>query len=313
MRITRFGALSVCVATFLFTLTLAGCGGGGGNKDMSTTDGTTSGKDKDKDSGATKTKTALKPGKGTFKGKVTLVGGKPDIAELNKKLEEAMKTKPADLGTCHDKAPEDQKTEQEWKIADDGSLKDVFVYLKPVSGTYFAFEDNDDMVKAAKEKAHFPSVDQPHCAFIPHAMTAFAGYRTPASATKKPTSTGQKLIINNSSMIAHNTKYGEFNQSVPAGAKDKEAELVVGDKPVKVGCDVHPWMNAYVLALDHPYAAVTNEKGEFEIKNVPAGKVMVIVYHPQAEYDSAGGAKGQEIELKDGDNAPKNFEIKYKP
>ena len=36
-------------------------------------------------------------------------------------------------------------------------------------------------------------------------------------------------------------------------------------------CDVHGWMNAYVGVLDHPYFAVTDKDGKFELKDAAAG------------------------------------------
>ena len=39
----------------------------------------------------------------------------------------------------------------------------------------------------------------------------------------------------------------------------------------KVKCDVHPWMNAYVAVMTHPYFAVTGKDGKFSIPNLPDG------------------------------------------
>jgi len=50
-------------------------------------------------------------------------------------------------------------------------------------------------------------------------------------------------------------------------------------KPFMVGCDVHPWMKAYHLAVDHPFAAVSAADGTFEIKDLPAGKHEFKVWH----------------------------------
>jgi galactose mutarotase-like enzyme len=44
-------------------------------------------------------------------------------------------------------------------------------------------------------------------------------------------------------------------------------------------CDVHPWMNAYVGVMDHPYFAVSANGGAFELKNVPAGTYTVEAWH----------------------------------
>ncbi|WP_437228248.1 hypothetical protein SH661x_000801 [Planctomicrobium sp. SH661] len=52
--------------------------------------------------------------------------------------------------------------------------------------------------------------------------------------------------------------------------------------PVKVQCDIHPWMSAYWLVVDHPYAAVTDKTGKFTIKDLPAGEHEFRVWHERA-------------------------------
>ena len=54
----------------------------------------------------------------------------------------------------------------------------------------------------------------------------------------------------------------------------KTAELI------KVKCDVHPWMNAWIYAFDHPYHATTVEDGEFEIRTdgLPDGQYAIVAW-----------------------------------
>ncbi|HWE37464.1 MAG TPA: carboxypeptidase-like regulatory domain-containing protein [Isosphaeraceae bacterium] len=56
---------------------------------------------------------------------------------------------------------------------------------------------------------------------------------------------------------------------------------------------MHPWMTAWWLVLDHPYFAVTDEKGAFEIRDVPTGPQQVVVWHEAlgAEADPRPPAK----------------------
>ncbi len=63
--------------------------------------------------------------------------------------------------------------------------------------------------------------------------------------------------------------------------------------PSKFRDDLHPWMSAYWLILDHPYFAVTDDKGNFEIRDVPAGPQQVVVWHEAlgAEVDPRPPAK----------------------
>jgi hypothetical protein len=41
----------------------------------------------------------------------------------------------------------------------------------------------------------------------------------------------------------------------------------------------HPWMRAYLLVVDHPYVATTNETGEFVIADVPPGTYRIKLWH----------------------------------
>ncbi len=45
-----------------------------------------------------------------------------------------------------------------------------------------------------------------------------------------------------------------------------------------VKCDVHPWMNAYVAVMSHPYFAVTGEDGKFSI-DMPEGTYEIEAWH----------------------------------
>ena len=54
--------------------------------------------------------------------------------------------------------------------------------------------------------------------------------------------------------------------------------------PVKVGCDKHPWMLAWWVVLDHPYAAITGKDGSFEIKNLPVGEHDFTVWQEKVGY-----------------------------
>ena len=74
-----------------------------------------------------------------------------------------------------------------------------------------------------------------------------------------------------------------------------------------VKCDVHPWMKAYVAVFDHPYFAVTDDTGKFQIKNIPNGKYEVVAWH---ERDSKykGYTKTQLVEIGEG-GATLNFAL----
>jgi len=52
--------------------------------------------------------------------------------------------------------------------------------------------------------------------------------------------------------------------------------------PVKVISDIHDWMSAYWVILDHPYAAITDSTGNYEIGNLPVGKHHLVIWHESA-------------------------------
>jgi hypothetical protein len=54
--------------------------------------------------------------------------------------------------------------------------------------------------------------------------------------------------------------------------------------PFEIRDGAHPWMRAVLLVVDHPFAAVTDESGAFEIADLPAGKNSFRVWHERAGF-----------------------------
>jgi hypothetical protein len=48
---------------------------------------------------------------------------------------------------------------------------------------------------------------------------------------------------------------------------------------VRFKCDVHGWMAAYVGVMSHPFFAVTDADGRYEIKGLPPGDYTVAIWH----------------------------------
>ena len=78
---------------------------------------------------------------------------------------------------------------------------------------------------------------------------------------------------------------------------------------LKVLCNVHTWMFAYICVVDHPYYALSDKDGKFTIKNVPDGKYTLEVYHRKAAPGNAPVTK--EIEVKGG-NVTQDFTLDAK-
>jgi len=300
--LTSLGTAGLLIGMVLLT----GCGGG-----------TTPPSDDDKTTDPTKTKpkakdTALKAGTGTIKGRVTLAPDKkPNIDKLNADLLAQIKSKAmADLPHCLDMASKEEKEQQAWVLGNDGGVGNVFVFLRPAKGSFFAVEEKDPGVQAVKDK---PAVlDQPHCAFVPHALFCFPSYKNGKGAKME---TGQKFIVKNSAKIAHNTKLdgtgpntGFQNQIIPPSGEVTNLELKPDYARVAVQCNVHPWMDAFVWVMDHPYYALTDKDGNYEIKNVPIGDVNIVAWHEPGQFLNAKGPSGEPIKTSAGETV-KNFEI----
>ncbi|HEX9051992.1 MAG TPA: hypothetical protein VF841_15790 [Anaeromyxobacter sp.] len=70
-----------------------------------------------------------------------------------------------------------------------------------------------------------------------------------------------------------------FAQPVPG---DLKKVLKATDSPfLTVGCDIHNWMVAYMLAPPHPYAAIVDKLGNFRIDDVPPGTYSLTAWHPR--------------------------------
>ena len=156
---------------------------------------------------------------------------------------------------------------------------------------------HDDYKKAAKD---IIKLDNIGCRFEPHVLAV---------------RTGQTLEIGNSDTIGHNSKVDflknlQVNPIIPAGGKVEVKPTKAEPIPINVSCSIHPWMNARVLVQDHPYMVVTDADGKFELKNLPAGKLTLKVWHepkyiPVANIDGKDVKWGRggryKIELKDGE------------
>ena len=58
-------------------------------------------------------------------------------------------------------------------------------------------------------------------------------------------------------------------------------------------------MFASIRVFDHPYFAVTNEDGEYEIKKAPVGKLRIFVWHREGSFSGKDeGRFGYELEVK---------------
>lgn len=112
-----------------------------------------------------------------------------------------------------------------------------------------------------------PTLDNRGGRFVPHVQVARRG---------------TQLTIVNSDPVLHNTHGFQagrtvFNVAVPKGRRVKQ--LLERAGIMEVMCDVHDWMNGWVVALNHPYFAVTALDGAYEIADIPPGIHKLAAWH----------------------------------
>jgi len=218
---------------------------------------------------------------GTIKGKLVWSGdadtAKPKVINVDK-----------DQMHCLEKG---KLYSEEWVVNDKNKgVKWVFVWLAPEPGSDKKLPIHASL-KDIKEKQ--VSLDQPCCQFVPHCLAMREG---------------QTLIAKNSSPIGHNVNYTGHplrnpGKNVAVGPKGSiEIEGLKADEkfPITVACNIHGWMKAYVRVFDHPYFAVTDADGNFEIKNAPAGEWRLKAWHDTGWRGGAAGRDGDKITVKGG-------------
>ncbi len=149
------------------------------------------------------------------------------------------------------------------------------VYDRPVDNPGGKLANALVYVKSGLEGRVFPyptqavTIDQRGCLYQPRVAALMVG---------------QELRFLNSDPEAHNVRgrpsevrAWNFMMSRPQSTRSLRF-----DKPeigIRVGCDVHPWMSAFVSVLPHPYFGVTGSDGTVELNNLPPGDYTIAAWH----------------------------------
>lgn len=205
------------------------------------------------------------PGAGKVSGKVTLSGLPPKLAPL---------PVTRDIKTCGSSKPDESL-----EVGQGGGVKNAVLWIV-------------DGPKPAKADEVKVTLDQKQCEFTPHVLAL------PAGAT---------LSIVNGDKLFHNVHAREGDRTVFNYAMPVPNYLI--PKPLKepgllrVTCDVHPWMRAWVDVLPTSAFAVTDDAGAFAIAGVPPGKYTLRLWHERlGEKDqqvqvTAGGTSTVDVQL----------------
>ena len=129
-------------------------------------------------------------------------------------------------------------------------------------------------------------MDQKACVFVPRVVLVPAG--------------GTVEFLNSDRLLhnVHSTSRDNpsFNRTQPRG----RVIPVTFAKPeiVRINCDLHSWMRGWVVVADHPFYALSNDAGEFELPPVPPGKYTLQVWHETlgtSSRDVTGGPEGARV------------------
>lgn len=104
--------------------------------------------------------------------------------------------------------------------------------------------------------------------------------------------TGGAVRFTNSDVANHNVhghgldSRNQFNVFTGGGASHVQRfRAEKGQRPVRIGCDIHPWMQGWVYVFEHPWFAVTNSAGRFELREVPPGRHTVAIRQPDTRLE----------------------------
>lgn len=143
-------------------------------------------------------------------------------------------------------------------------VRDVLVYLESPAVTA------DDRPKKSVV------IDQLEHRFVPHMIAIREG---------------QRVKFTNSDAANHNVRAVSLEErntfNIYTGVGGEYEHVFYSPRkshPVRLSCDIHPWMTGWVFVFKHPYFAVSDEKGRFRIANLAAGDYQLVVRQPDVGY-----------------------------
>jgi len=142
-----------------------------------------------------------------------------------------------------------------------------------------------------------PTFDQKGCMYTPHVMPVEVDQKYKVITSDQTTHNIHPLPAPGSGNIG-------WNKSQPPGAPPIESSWKAAEM-ISVKCNIHPWMHGWHAVVKGPYA-ITDDSGNYTIKNVPPGSYTVTAW--QEEY----GTQTAKVTVAAGQAGKADFTFKAK-
>ncbi len=172
---------------------------------------------------------------GAIKGTVILKGTPPEMRKLAVTIDQYVCGK--------------EKNAEDLLLSPQGGIRSAVVWIeKPPASA------------VAEALPSAGSMDQKECMFAPRVVIVPAGGR---------------IDFLNSDRLLHNlhstpSANPPFNRTQPKGRTI--AISFSHPEIIRVTCDLHSWMKGWVVVAEHPFYALTDGAGSFELRGLPAGR-----------------------------------------
>jgi plastocyanin len=179
---------------------------------------------------------------GTIRGKVVFSGPMPPPKKVDVTIDQYV---------CGN-----SKDAEELSISPQKELRNAVVWI-----------DNPPPSAKAPALAQKVEMDQNKCVFIPHVVIVPAG--------------GTVDFLNSDRLLHNIHTTPKINPAINRTQPKDRTIPFTFEKPeiVRVNCDLHSWMQAWVVVAAHPFYALTGSDGQFTFNDLPPGQYKLQVWH----------------------------------